>query len=286
VIPGIGIASELISVFSRKKLSGYKALALGSVMVALLSFLAWGHHLFGSGQSMVVSVISSALTLAIAIPVAIMIYSWLATLRKGSITLETPMLYGLMFVVSFGIAALTGLPLALGGTGAFLSGTQFAMAHLHYFVFGGVVIAMLGGLHYWWPKITGRMYDEFTGQASCCFVFVGFNVTFFGQLLLGAQGAVGRSWQYQPEFQSLHQLSTAGSIVLALGLIVSGFNLLRSLGREGLRAPNNPWGAATLEWQGASPPRHDNFEAAPAVGDPYDFSGLSYDPTNGGWSAV
>lgn len=282
IVPGFGIVSELISVFSRKHIFGYSFIAFSSVAIALLSFIVWGHHMFTSGQSVLVNTIFSALTFSVAIPTAVKIYNWVATLYKGSISYETPMLYGLAFLFLFTIGGLTGFPLATLATDVHLHDTYFVVAHFHYVMMGGLVIAMLGGLHYWWPKMTGRMYSEKWGRLSAFLVFVGFNVTFFTQFLMGSQGMPRRYYSYAPEFEIYHRISTAGSYTLALGFLIMIIYLLASL-KNGERAPDNPWGAATLEWQTTTPPHFENFETTPTVADPYDFSDLTYDAQTRGW---
>ena len=282
IVPGFGIISELISVFSRKHIFGYSFIAFSSVAIAMLSFIVWGHHMFVSGQSVVVNAIFSALTFSVAIPTAVKIYNWVATLYKGSISFQTPMLYALSFLFLFTIGGLTGFPLATLATDVHLHDTYFVVAHFHYVMMGGLVIAMLGGLHYWWPKMTGRMYNEFLGQVACAFIFVGFNVTFFTQFVMGSQGMPRRYYSYAPEYEIYHKISTVGSYTIAFGFFIMLFYLLHSLFR-GERAPANPWGAATLEWRTASPPRYDNFATTPTAGDPYDFGDLAYDPAIGGW---
>jgi cytochrome c oxidase subunit 1 len=284
IVPGFGIVSELLSVFSRKHIFGYSFIAFSSVAIAMLSFIVWGHHMFTSGQSPLVNTIFSGLTFSVAIPTAIKVYNWTVTLYKGSISFETPMLYGLSFLFLFTIGGLTGFPLATLATDVHLHDTYFVVAHFHYVMMGGLVIAMLGGLHYWWPKMTGRMYNERLGQIAAGLVFVGFNVTFFTQFLMGSQGMPRRYHTYAAEFQIYHQFSTFGSYILASGLFLTLFYLLHSL-VKGQVAPENPWGAATLEWQTTSPPHFENFEYTPTVGDPYDFSDLVYDPQIRGWVA-
>jgi cytochrome c oxidase subunit 1 len=238
--------------------------------------------MFTSGQSTVVNVIFSAITFTISIPTAIKVYNWVATMYKGSISFQTPMLYALSFIFLFTIGGLTGFPLATLATDVHLHDTYFVVAHFHYVMFGGLVVAMLGGLHYWWPKFTGKMYNERLGQIACGLVFVGFNITFIAQFIMGSLGMPRRYYTYAVEYQVYHQVSSAGSYVLACGFILMLGYLLHSLW-AGARAPANPWGGATLEWMTSSPPRFDNFEAAPTVGDPYDFSDLIYDVSVGGY---
>jgi cytochrome c oxidase subunit 1 len=292
ILPGMGIISEVISVFSRKHIFGYRFIAYSSVAIALLGFLVWGHHMFVSGQSALASMIFSALTFAVAIPSAIKVFNWLATMYKGSIGLATPMCFALCFLFLFGIGGLTGLFLGTLSVNVPLHDSYFVVAHFHYVMFGGTMIAFLAGLHYWWPKITGRMYRDLWGRISAAMIFVGFNLTFFPQFILGVPGKsmVRRTYDYEallphhPDFTFYNLLSTIGAFVLMTGLAVIPFYLAASLWR-GRRAPANPWGGASLEWQCASPPPHDNFPTSPAVGDPYDYGKLEYDSKVGGYTA-
>ncbi|MBI2840049.1 MAG: cytochrome c oxidase subunit I [Acidobacteria bacterium] len=282
ILPGMGIISELVSVFSRKHIFGYKFIAYSSIAIAVLGFLVWGHHMFTSGQSAMMNMIFSALTFSVAIPSAIKVFNWLATMYKGAIHLDTPMLYALSFIFLFGIGGLTGLFLGALAVDVHLHDTYFIVAHFHYTMMGGTVIAFLGGLHYWWPKMFGRMYNETLGRIACLIIFVGFNTTFFTQFIMGSHGMPRRYYNYVPQFTPYHRLSTWGSYLMAVGFFLMAGYLLHSLFR-GRKAPVNPWGSATLEWQTSSPPPHDNFPEAPAVGDPYDFSNLEYDPSLPGY---
>ncbi len=277
ILPGMGIISELISVFSRKHIFGYKFIAFSSVAIALLGFLVWGHHMFTSGQSKLASMIFSALTFSVSIPSAIKVFNWLATMYRGSIWLATPMCYALMFIFLFGIGGLTGLFLGALAVDVHLHDTYFVVAHFHYVMFGGTMVAFLGGLHYWWPKMTGRMFSELWGRLAALVIFAGFNLTFFPQFLLGTHGMPRRYYDYPMKFHSGHWLSSMGSFLLAAGLFMVLFYLLYSL-FAGRRAPANPWGAASLEWQTTSPPPYDNFSSTPEVTDPYDFTNIEYDP--------
>jgi len=277
ILPAMGIISELMSVFSRKHIFGYRFIAYSSVAIALLGFLVWGHHMFVSGQSRLAAFIFSALTFSVSIPSGIKVFNWLATMYKGSIRLQTPMCYALSFLLLFGIGGLTGLFLGALATDVHLHDTYFVVAHFHYVMMGGTLIAFLGGLHYWWPKMFGRMYNETWARLGCLIVFIGFNATFLPQFLLGSRGMPRRYARYEVEFQGLHQLSTVGAMILGVGLFMAGIVLLHSL-FAGKRAAANPWGSASLEWLTTSPPSPHNFDDTPVAGDPYDYSGLEYDP--------
>jgi cytochrome c oxidase subunit 1 len=277
ILPAMGVISELISIHSRKHIFGYSFIALSSIAIAAFGFLVWGHHMFTSGQSGVANMIFSALTFSVAIPSAIKTFNWLATLYKGNIVLNTPMIYALSFIVLFGIGGLTGLHLGALAVDVHLHDTYFVVAHFHYVMFGGTVIAFLGGLHHWWPKITGRMYSEFWGRVAASMVFVGFNVTFFTQFLMGSQGMPRRYYNYVEAYHSYHVVSTIGSYLMGVGFILCAGYLLHSLFR-GKAAPTNPWGGNSLEWHTPSPPPHDNFSEMPTAEDPYDYTRLQYDP--------
>jgi len=290
ILPGMGIISELIAVHSHKHIFGYKFIAFSSVAIAIFGFLVWGHHMFVSGQSPLLNAIFSAITFSVSIPSAIKVFNWLATLYRGSISLNTPMLYALGFIFIFAIGGLTGLHLGTLATDVHLHDTYFVVAHFHYVMMGSALIAMIGGLHHWWPKMTGRMYNENAGRVGWALVFVGFNTTFFPQFMLGSQGMPRRYHDYStfsPDkvelFQNYHMLSTFGSYIMAVGFFFTLFYLLHSL-FAGRRAPANPWGGRSLEWQCTSPPPHDNFAETPSVGDCYDFSVLEWDEQAQGYT--
>jgi cytochrome c oxidase subunit I len=288
ILPGMGIISELIPVFSRKHIFGYQFIAFSSVAIALLGFLVWGHHMFTSGQSTMASMIFSILTFSVAIPSAVKVFNWLATLYKGSISLATPMCYALMFLFLFGIGGLTGLFLGALVVNVHIHNTYFVVAHFHYVMFGGSMVAFLGGLHYWWPKITGRMFSEFWGRIAALFVFIGFNLTFFPQFLMGTHGMPRRYFDYSvlaernPAIATYNLLSSIGAAILAVGFVIMLIYLLASL-FVGRRAPDNPWGGATLEWQTTSPPPYYNFATTPPAADPYDYTDIRYDPAIKGY---
>jgi cytochrome c oxidase subunit 1 len=270
ILPGMGIISDVLAVQSRKHIFGYKAIAFSSLGIAAVSFLVWGHHMFTS-MGEIASVVFSGLTFLVAIPTAVKVFNWISTLYKGTIAMNTPMLYTLIFLFLFSIGGLTGLPLATMSTDMHLHDTYFVVAHFHYVMMGGTIMALMAGLHHWWPKMFGRMYSEAGGMIGAILVFIGFNVTFFTQFFLGTQGMPRRYASYVTEFQTLHQISTVGSFILLLGFLVHLFVFIHSL-MAGAKAPKNPWGGLTLEWVADSPPETHNFPHEPLVKNgPYDF---------------
>ncbi len=277
ILPAMGIISELIPIHSRKHIFGYKFIAFSSLAIAIISFLVWGHHMFVSGQSNLANMIFSGLTFAVAIPSAIKVFNWLATMYKGSIRLNTPMLYALSFIFLFLVGGLTGLFLGALATDVHLHDTYFVVAHFHYTMMGGALMAFIGGIHHWWPKMFGRMYSERFGKIAFWLVFIGFNITFIPQFLLGIQGMPRRYADYPQEFTTLHQVSSIGSYIMAVGFFLTAIYLVHSLFR-GKPAPANPWGGASLEWHTASPPIKENFLSPPQAYDPYDFTRLVYQP--------
>src|SRR5437879_229414 len=271
VLPGMGVISEIVSVYSRKKVFGYKFVAFSSVAIAILSFLVWGHHMFVSSQSVYASMVFSFLSFFVAVPSAIKVFNWTATLWRGSISYDTPMLYAFGFIGLFTIGGLTGLFLATLGLDVHVTDTYFVIAHFHYIMVGGMVMAYLGGIHFWWPKISGRMYPEGWAKFAALVVFAGFNLTFFPQFLLGYLGMPRRYHAYPPEFQVFNVMSTAGASILALGYLLPMAYLIWSM-RYGKIAGRNPWPATGLEWQTDSPPLTENFDVTPEVTwEPYDF---------------
>ncbi len=264
VLPAMGVASEIIPCFARKRVFGYRFMAYAILGIAVIGFLVWGHHMFVSGQSVYAGMVFSLLSFLVAIPSAIKVFNWTATLYKGTITVSAPMLYALGFVGLFTIGGLTGLFLAALALDVHLSDTYFVVAHFHYIMVGGSVMAYMGGIHFWWPKITGRLYPESWARVAALIIFFGFNLTFFPQFLLGYEGAPRRYHSYPPEFQVLHLLSSAGASVLAVGYLLPLCYLAWSLLR-GPRSGDNPWRATGLEWQTSSPPPKDNFEQTPVV---------------------
>ncbi|MCI0684616.1 MAG: cytochrome c oxidase subunit I [Gemmataceae bacterium] len=272
VLPAMGVVSELVAAFSRKNVFGYHFIAFASIAIAVLGFLVWGHHMFVAGISPYASLIFSLISFLVAIPSAIKVFNWTATLYQGSVSWQTPMLYALGFIGLFTIGGLTGLFLAALAVDLHVSDTYFIVAHFHYIMVGGTVMAYMGGLHYWWPKMTGKMYPEWWGRFSAILIFFGFNLTFFPQFVLGYQGMPRRYHEYVAEFQILNVMSTAGASILAVGYVVPLIYLLWSLGYAKDAGPN-PWGATGLEWQTPSPPPTDNFAKTPVVvNPPYTFT--------------
>ncbi len=284
ILPAMGVMSELLTTFSRKHIFGYKFIAYSSVAIAIFGFLVWGHHMFTSGQSNLVSAIFSAITFSVAIPSAIKVFSWLATIYKGSISFKTPMIYALSFIWIFGIGGLTGLFLGTMGVNVHLHDTYFVVAHFH-FVMAGTIFVIFGGLHYWWPKITGRMYAEPVAQIAALTAIIGFNITFLPQFVMGSHGATRRSYNYDPQFYGLHLTSTIGAYIAGVGFLVAVLVLAYSLLR-GRKASSNPWGAATAEWRTPSPPPAHNFDSPPPVTDPYDYRQVRYISQEAGFEFV
>ncbi|MGA7460586.1 MAG: cytochrome c oxidase subunit I [Candidatus Korobacteraceae bacterium] len=264
ILPGMGVISEIVTCFSRKRVFGYEFVALASIAIAVLGFLVWAHHMFVAGISVYAALVFSLLSYFVAIPSAVKVFNWTATMYKGSIRYETPMLYAFGFIGLFTIGGLTGIFLASLGLDVHVHDTYFIVAHFHYVMVGGMVMAYMAGLHFWWPKISGRMYPEAWAKLSALLVFVGFNTTFFPQFILGYMGAPRRYHAYPPEFQVLNVLSTAGASILAVGYVLPMIYFLWSL-RYGELAPPNPWNAVGLEWMTPSPPPTHNFDETPIV---------------------
>jgi cytochrome c oxidase subunit 1 len=271
IVPGMGVVSELICTFSRRAPFGYFFIAMSSLGLALVGFLVWGHHLFVAGMSEYATMVFSALTFLVGIPSGVKVFNWVATLYKGSIDLRSPMLYALAFIFLFVIGGLTGLFLAMLAVDVHLHDTYFVVAHFHYVMVGGTVIAFVGGLHYWWPKFTGKLYDETKARIAFAFVFIGFNVTFISQFIMGSRGMPRRYYDYLPEFEPMHKVSTVGSWMLGVGFLIMLVMLIESL-RSGKKAGRNPWGSVALEWKTPSPLPLHNFEKPPVVTKgPYDY---------------
>lgn len=282
ILPAMGVISELISVHSHKHIFGYRFIAYSSIAIAMFGFLVWGHHMFTSGMSGLMNVVFSFLTFSVSIPSAIKVFNWLATMYRGSISINTPMLWAQGFIFNFLIGGLTGLFLGTLAVDIHLHDTYFVVAHFHYVMMGSAIFAFFGGLHHWWPKAVGRMFDD--GQAKIAFwmVMIGFNLTFLPQFVMGSQGMPRRYFDYDPvgtegpSFFLWHHMSTWGSYLMGAGFLYNAYVLYRSLA-SGKAAPANPWGGNSLEWHCQSPPIHENFKVTPTVGDCYDFSDWKYD---------
>jgi cytochrome c oxidase subunit 1 len=271
ILPAMGVISEVIPVFARKRIFGYKAIAFSSIAIASVGSLVWGHHMFVSGQSDLASVIFSLLTFLVAVPSAIKVFNWVATLYKGSIELKPPLLFALTFIFLFSIGGLTGLIQGALAVNMHLHDTYWVVGHFHYIIFGGMGFGFLAAIHYWFPKMFGKMYNWKRAAWGWLILFIGFNVLYFPMLILGWEGMPRRYYDYPPQFHTLHLISTIGSWILIAGLILIFFNLVQGL-RKGQKAGDNPWGGATLEWQISSPPPINNFEKIPVVEKgPYEF---------------
>ena len=275
ILPSMAVISEVVSTFSRKRIFGYHFVALASVMIAVIGFLVWAHHMFVAGISPYAALVFSLLSYFVAVPSAIKVFNWTATMFRGSIILSTPMLYAMGFVGLFTMGGMTGLFLACLGADVHLHDTYFIIAHFHYIMVGGAVMGYLAGIHFWWPKMTGRMYPEVWGKIAAGIIFIGFNLTFFPQFVLGYLGMPRRYHAYPDEFQVLNVMSTAGASILAVGYVLPLIYLLWSL-RYGAVAPDNPYQATGLEWRTSTPPPTENFPETPVVTwDAYDYSSLA-----------
>jgi cytochrome c oxidase subunit 1 len=266
ILPSMGIVSEIVTCYSRKRVFGYNFVAMASIAIAVIGFLVWAHHMFVAGISLYSALVFSFLSYLVAVPSAIKVFNWTATMYKGSVSFSTPMLYAMGFIGLFTIGGLTGLFLASLGLDVHVHDTYFVIAHFHYVMVGGAVLGYLGGIHFWWPKITGKLYPEGWGRLAAIIVFIGFNLTFFPQFILGYLGMPRRYWDYShmPEWQALNVLSTAGASILAVGYLLPMVYLFWSL-RYGKPAGDNPWAATGLEWQTSSPPPTFNFDETPVV---------------------
>jgi len=270
ILPAMGVVSEIIPTFARRTIFGYKAIAFSSLSIAIIGYVVWGHHMFTSGMSDTSRWIFSFLTFIVALPSGVKVFNWVATMYKGSIEPGAPFLFVLAFILLFSIGGLTGLVLGSLSTDIHVHDTYFVPGHFHYVMFGGTAFIFFAALHYWFPKMFGRMYNEKMAKIAVAVMFVGFNMLYFPMFILGYMGMPRRYYDYLPEFANLHVLATVGSWVLIIGLIIMAVNLLRGL--KGPAAPRNPWGGMTLEWQVPSPPPLENFDEIPIVTHgPYDY---------------
>lgn len=275
VLPSMGVVSEIVPCFARNRIFGYKFIASASLAIASIGFLVWGHHMFVSGQSLYAGMVFSFMSMLVAIPSAVKVFNWTATLYKGSVSLETPMLYALGFIGLFTLGGLTGIFLAALGVDVHVHDTYFIVAHFHYIMVGGAVMGYLGGIHFWWPKMTGRMYPEWWGRLSAGIIFLGFNLTFFPQFVLGYLGMPRRVHEYVDGFQVLNVMSSAGASILGVGYLLPLAYLIWSL-RYGRLAGPNPWQASGLEWETPSPPPKLNFPETPIVNhEAYEYQPVS-----------
>ena len=271
ILPAMGVISELITTFSKKTIFGYTAIAYSSLGIAAVSFFVWGHHMFVSGQSETAGIVFSFLTMLVGVPTAIKMFNWIATLYKGSIELRSPMLFALGFLFLFAIGGVTGIMLAVTAVDVHFHDTYFVVAHFHYVMVGGTLMAIMGGFYYWFPKMFGKMYNEAAARLSFVFIFVGFNVTFFPQFILGAMGMPRRYFDYIPAYEPLNRISTVGSWLILVGFLIALYTIINGL-RSGAPAPKNPWGSKTLEWEADSPPSVHNFDHEPVVtAGPYEY---------------
>jgi len=271
ILPAMGVVSELIVTFSRKTVFGYKAIAMSSVGIAAVSFFVWGHHMFVSGQSEIAGIVFSLITMLVGVPTAIKIFNWVATMYKGSIRFDSPMLFAMGFLFLFAIGGVTGIILATLATDVHFHDTYFVVAHFHYVMVGGTLMAIMGGIYYWIPKMFGRMYNEFWARITFVLIFVGFNVTFFPQFVLGALGMPRRYFDYLPAYEPLNKISSVGAWTIGTGFLIGLVVIIQAIFR-GQKAPDNPWGGKTLEWQTPSPPPHENFLTQPVVtAGPYEY---------------
>jgi cytochrome c oxidase subunit 1 len=271
-LPAMGVVSDVIVTFSQRTIFGYKAIAYSSMAIAIVGYFVWGHHMFTSGMSGPAAIIFSFLTFMVAIPTAVKVFNWVATLYKGSIDVQVPLLYVLAFIFNFMIGGLTGLVLGALATDIHVHDTYFVVGHFHYVMFGGAGFAFFGALHYWFPKIWGKMYRKKTALVAFILLFIGFNTTYFPMFILGLEGMPRRYYDYLPQFHTLNMVSTFGSWILISGLLLMIINLINSF-RKGEKAPDNPWHGITLEWQTSSPPPLHNFDKMPELpeGGPYHY---------------
>lgn len=271
ILPAMGIISEVIAAFSKKTIFGYTAIAYSSLGIAAVSFFVWGHHMYVSGQSEIAGIVFSFLTMLVGVPTAIKMFNWVATMYKGSISFRSPMLFALGFLFLFAIGGVTGIMLATLAMDVQFHDTYFVVAHFHYVMVGGTLMALMAGIYYWLPKMFGKMYDESWARLSFVFTFIGFNVTFFPQFILGAMGMPRRYFDYLPAYEPLNRISTVGSWLIGIGFFIGLYTIIKCL-TSGEKAEDNPWGAKTLEWTISSPPTHHNFDVEPTItAGPYEY---------------
>lgn len=277
VLPAFGVVGEIIPVFSRKPLFGYKMVVISSMAIAAVGFIVWAHHMFVAGISDFSAKFFSIITFLVAIPTAIKVFNWVSTMYKGSISFKTPMLYAMAFVFLFMVAGTTGIYLAMLGVDVYYHDTYFVVAHFHYTIQGGAVIGLIAALHFWFPKMTGKMYNETASKAAFAFLFFGFNLTFIPQFILGMDGMPRRYYDYPAQYQTLHTISTIGAYLNGLGYMFALINLLWTAKFGKVKAPRNPYNSVSLEWQTQSPPVHENFTEIPVVDqDPYHYGTPNY----------
>lgn len=277
VLPAMGVISDIFPVFCRKNIYGYKMIAFSSIAIASVGSLVWGHHMYVSGQSDTAGIIFSFLTFLVAVPSAIKVYNWLGTMYKGSIQVEPPFLYALSFIFLFSIGGLTGLLLGALSANVQVHNTYFVVGHIHYVIFGGMGFGLFAALHYWLPKMTGKMYNKPLSVVAWLVIFIGFNLFYFPMFILGWEGMPRRFYDYPAQFASLHEIASIGSFIMVAGMILMAANLIRGI-VAGVKAPANPWGGATLEWTLPSPPATEDFEEQPMITKgPYDFTDVKAD---------
>lgn len=274
ILPAMGVVSEIIPTFCRRTIFGYKAIAMSSLAIAFVGYLVWAHHMFSSGMSDTARWIFSLLTFIVALPSGVKIFNWVATMYKGSIDPQPPFLWVMAFIFLFSIGGLTGLVLGSLATDIHVTDTYFVVAHFHYVMFGGTGTIFFAALHYWFPKMFGRMYNIKFSKISVALYFIGFNMLYFPKFIMGYMGMPRRYYDYLPQFTTLQRISTVGSWIL-VGTILFVFGYLLHALRKGKKATSNPWGGVTLEWHIQSPPTVENFEEIPVITHkPYDFSQL------------